>query len=115
MTDAAEKKAKSSQEAQLKKKELARKKEEQKAEKMDAASQAKAARDKEKLRRQRRGPGMAIVEGALSDILSAEDMYAATLLCLNDRLQASALLLAFSSANETLSIAVCFFLYTHTL
>lgn len=73
-TEAAEKKAKAAQEAQLKKKEVARKKEEQKAEKQDAAAAAKAAREKEKLRRQRRGPGIAMVEGKLSTHLSAEDM-----------------------------------------
>lgn len=72
-TTAAEKKAKAAQEAQLKKQELARKKEEQKAEKQDAQAQAKAAREKEKLRRARRGPGMAMVEGR-TVLASADDM-----------------------------------------
>jgi lysine/ornithine N-monooxygenase len=75
-SDAAEKKAKAAQEAQLKKQELQRKKEEEKAERQAAAAEAKAAKEKEKLRRQRRGPGMAIVEGrAVSSDLSASNMY----------------------------------------
>ena len=77
-TTAAEKKAKAAQDAHLKKQELARKKEEQKAEKQDAQAQAKAAREKEKLRRQRRGPGVAMMEGHAGTLLAAADMCAPT-------------------------------------
>jgi hypothetical protein len=61
-SSAGEKKTKAQQEAVLKKREIARKKEEGAIAKADAKAAAKAAKEKEKLRRARRGPGMAMVE-----------------------------------------------------